>query len=312
LPENLILNEIYSQITQALNNANDELVSDRIGKSLKLIKSLISQARLNSHFSAAHQTSISKLKKPSTTKIGNNNSNSPCDDSYVSNDDDDDTEIRSTNKYPAMSSNFLLQKRFSLLNSSYIPQSTAATSKQQRSVSLKNQVYTKINDFCHQQQSPDEEASNIHSLRSSTDLDDFVESSSSQIKMISALSLIKYDDDFEENIAASSLNSNISNPSKTSDYDSGESPNSSDYNSDTDKLQLKEQYINNVEGVKKMERIKEDLLNGHGKVKNKSLPVVWHPDDIRSIHFLEHIHAWNFPIFQLYEKSDNNILSHVS
>lgn len=46
-----------------------------------------------------------------------------------------------------------------------------------------------------------------------------------------------YDDEDEDNAI---MSSNIaSNQNRTSDYDSGESPNSSDYNSDTDKLQLK-------------------------------------------------------------------------
>ena len=42
-------------------------------------------------------------------------------------------------------------------------------------------------------------------------------------------------DEDEDNIASVSLNSNVSNPSKTSDYESGESPNSdSDSDSDSD------------------------------------------------------------------------------
>lgn len=57
------------------------------------------------------------------------------------------------------------------------------------------------------------------------------------------LGLVKnrfYDED-EENTTGSSVNSNIScnQNNKTSDYESGESPTNSDYNSDTDKLQLK-------------------------------------------------------------------------
>lgn len=47
-----------------------------------------------------------------------------------------------------------------------------------------------------------------------------------------------YDED-EEPTTSSSLNSNVSSQNKTSDYESGESPTNSDYNSDTDKLQLK-------------------------------------------------------------------------
>lgn len=50
---------------------------------------------------------------------------------------------------------------------------------------------------------------------------------------------IKYDYEDEENTPGSSVNSNISCKNKTSDYESGESPTNSDYNSDTDKLQLK-------------------------------------------------------------------------
>lgn len=189
--------------------------------------------------------------------------------------------------------------------------------KHKRSVSLKNPDY-----FLNNEQKPREDAwsaldtlnqslskdpkntSDNESLQSLEDLSE----TSNQIKMLNVLNnLIKYNDDFDENIASGCLNSNHSNPSKTSDYDSGESPNSSDYNSDTDKLQLKEQYRSLENGnAKKMNKIKEEI----NAKKKQSL--TWSPDDIEDVHLLQYIHDWNFPIFQLYEKSQNNILSHVS
>lgn len=84
---------------------------------------------------------------------------------------------------------------------------------------------------------------------------------------------------------------------KTSDYESSESSSSSsDYSSDTDRLQLKETL--NCHQIK-MYKIKEE------QKASKT-------DDIKSISLLEQIDDWNFPIFQLYEKSKSNILSHVN
>lgn len=84
---------------------------------------------------------------------------------------------------------------------------------------------------------------------------------------------------------------------KTSDYESSESGlSSSDYNSDTDRLQLKENL--NCHQIK-MFKIKEE-------------PKASKADYIKSISLLEQIDDWNFPIFQLYEKSKSNILSHVN
>ncbi len=256
-----------------MRNAGEDLTSDRIFNSLKLIKRLINQVRLNSslidlYFTQPYQQHSSNLKKSSTTtiKLANNNSN----------DEDDNL---------SMTSQFLL-KRHSLINSAYTSLLTATK-------------YENSNEI----------TSNIPSLRSSIDLDDLVKPSTSQIKLNSSLNkFIKHDDEYEENTI---LNSKLLNLSKTSDYDSGESPNSSDYSSDTDKLQLKEQFVNNQSSITKMDQIKEDILNRHNKAK-KRYTNTWSPEKIRSIHLLEDIHAWNFPIFQLYEKSNNNILSHVS
>ena len=47
------------------------------------------------------------------------------------------------------------------------------------------------------------------------------------------------DEQLLSNLSSNINEINIEKINKTSDYDSGESPNSSDYNSDTDKLQLK-------------------------------------------------------------------------
>lgn len=114
-----------------------------------------------------------------------------------------------------------------------------------------------------------------------------------------------YDDEDEETTAASSLISNASNVNnRTSDYDSGESPNSSDYNSDTDKLQLKDlqyQYNNLSTSNKKLDEIKEE----------NSDKLSWQVSEISSIELLDYLHDWNFPIFQLNDKSNNHILSKV-
>jgi hypothetical protein len=65
--------------------------------------------------------------------------------------------------------------------------------------------------------------------------DEFLSSSKQTDERVSNRN--SYDDEDEDNAIMS--NNIASNQNRTSDYDSGESPNSSDYNSDTDKLQLK-------------------------------------------------------------------------
>lgn len=60
-----------------------------------------------------------------------------------------------------------------------------------------------------------------------------------------------------------------------------------------------------------MEQIKEEFNN------KKILPLgqinrTWSESDLKDIELLERIYDWNFPIFELSEKSNNNILSHVS
>ena len=60
-----------------------------------------------------------------------------------------------------------------------------------------------------------------------------------------------------------------------------------------------------------MEQIKEEFnnkkLQPFGKMKK-----TWNENDLKDIQLLERIYDWNFPIFELSDKSNNNILSHVS
>jgi hypothetical protein len=141
-------------------------------------------------------------------------------------------------------------------------------------------------------------------------------------------------DDYGEKI------NNCKNTCKTSDYDSAESPNNSDYNSDTDKLNITEQQnavfgevkqpksYHQLISLKKMSEIKS-LKEDDEKPNNKSFDnsesimisskdnndsnsKIWNVEDLESIDLLNYLHDWNFPIFQLNEKSNENVLSQVS
>lgn len=134
-----------------------------------------------------------------------------------------------------------------------------------------------------------------------------------------------------------------SNQVKTSDYESGESPTNSDYNSDTDKLNLKvikrfgsliensDSYIflkENQEMVsyhhsvcsQKLEQIKEEYNNGE-KRNNREIDshkksieddLIWQTEDLKNLDLLNYLHDWSFPIFQFYEISNHNVISQVS
>ena len=140
-------------------------------------------------------------------------------------------------------------------------------------------------------------------------------------------------------------NPDCSNQVKTSDYESGESPTNSDYNSDTDKLNLKViksfgsliensiSYIflkDNQEIIsyhhticsQKLEKIKEEYNNGNKKNQenNRSIDetknnfeddLLWQTDDLKDLDLLNYLHDWNFPIFQFFEKSNHNVISQV-
>ncbi len=132
---------------------------------------------------------------------------------------------------------------------------------------------------------------------------------------------------------------------KTSDYESGESPTNSDYNSDTDKfkhnphnlsqihnqkpgeecLSCNQQYHELV-SAKRLEEIKEEFIlssvaesspnykksdKQFKSILNYSNKKLWKEDDLKQIELLNYIHDWSFPIFELYEISKQNVLSHV-
>lgn len=140
-------------------------------------------------------------------------------------------------------------------------------------------------------------------------------------------------------------NSDNSSQVKTSDYESGESPTNSDYNSDTDKLNLKViksfgsliensiSYIflkDNQEIIsyhhsicsQKLKKIKEEYNNGNPKNKENNRLIdeskkyfeddlLWQTDDLKDLDLLNYLHDWNFPIFQFFEKSNHNVISQV-
>ncbi len=69
----------------------------------------------------------------------------------------------------------------------------------------------------------------------------------------------------------------------------------------------------------KLNEINEEILNNL-KIGSSSKPSnsdnsnqqkIWKENEINDIELLNYLHDWNFPIFQLYEKSDQFILSHV-
>lgn len=53
---------------------------------------------------------------------------------------------------------------------------------------------------------------------------------------------------------------------------------------------------------KKLDEIQEE---------NSSIKLPWHESETNQIELLDYLHDWNFPIFQLNEKTDNHILSKV-
>jgi hypothetical protein len=138
---------------------------------------------------------------------------------------------------------------------------------------------------------------------------------------------------------------------KTSDYDSGESPNSSDYNSDTDKLLMRNQITtqdnqirdelaqqskkstSSLWSIKAIEEFKEEILRTNPnkyfncKCTSKKKRIngdvttcsdteteidIWKMDDIQNSKTLERINEWNFPIFQFSEHSRHHVLSQVT
>ena len=56
---------------------------------------------------------------------------------------------------------------------------------------------------------------------------------------------------------------------------------------------------------KKLDEIKEE------KNQNSTNKLPWQLNDLNKLELLNYLHDWNFPIFQLNEKSNNHILSKV-
>jgi hypothetical protein len=56
---------------------------------------------------------------------------------------------------------------------------------------------------------------------------------------------------------------------------------------------------------KKLDEIKEE------NNQNSTNKLPWQLNDLSKLELLNYLHDWNFPIFQLYEKSNNHILSKV-
>ena len=67
--------------------------------------------------------------------------------------------------------------------------------------------------------------------------------------------------------------------------------------------ELQYQY-NNLSVGKILDEIKEESSSADSK-----LP--WQVDDLKSLDLLGYLHDWNFPIFQLNDKSNGHVLSKV-
>lgn len=308
-PDNLLLNEIQNQINDILNNNDEDILSDHIFKSLRVVNNLIVQAKMNSESSLNEHNSQKKVIKADNIKNTRNNNNNNNNEKKSSNKNENNNNITSK-----------LQKRFSLLNSSF-----KEAMKQDNLRNSKNQKFNHtrtnenwINNFDDNIQNAKNTSAN--NLTDDQNIDHLYEAST-QIKMLNILNnLIKYNED-SDNISTHQTQLNINHQKgnqnvtknenmngfnkSTSDYESGESPNSSDCNSDTDKLQLKEYHKNN-----RMIKIKEELIDHKRKkcLNTKQSTV----EDIKKIDLLENIDDWNFPIFELYEKANYNILSHMA
>ncbi|RNA15771.1 cGMP-inhibited 3 -5 -cyclic phosphodiesterase A [Brachionus plicatilis] len=130
---------------------------------------------------------------------------------------------------------------------------------------------------------------------------------------------------FDDDIITNSPDS--SNQVKTSDYESGESPTNSDYNSDTDKLNLKDnqEIVSYHHSIcsQKLEQIREEYNNGEKKnhANNSEMgnhkksiddELLWQTEDLKYLELLNYLHDWNFPIFKFYEKSNQNVISQMA
>ena len=74
-------------------------------------------------------------------------------------------------------------------------------------------------------------------------------------------------------------------------------------------------HYHEIQSAKPLDQIKEDIVAGNNSRKI-SYPYelskrIWKPEEVSKIEILERIYDWSFPIFQLYEISSQNILSHV-
>lgn len=186
---------------------------------------------------------------------------------------------------------------------------------QERHIVSHKRLSVEDNYICKQQRSRSLKSQNLRmgnilKLVTSPDSEDYNETKSKANLNLNLENMIgRYNDSLKERLINESL---VKNADKTSDYDSGESPNSSDYNSDTDKLQNKDKYHDKQDSYdNKMEQIKEEFnnkkLQPFGKMKK-----TWNENDLKDIQLLERIYDWNFPIFELSDKSNNNILSHMA
>ena len=298
-PEILLVNEVQTHVNHLLAHGEHQTF-----ESLKTVKKLIVQLKKSLEWN--YESLSSQMKQAD---------NEPCSTA----DEDDDADQQ---QQQALSSEAKSPKSKRVLANPFYKRSSLIdcmlSSKQQqlRSFSLKNSLIT-------QHTAPTgslgtEMFANPNDRAEQGDLDLFKRNFSKH----------DYDDEDEDNIASVSLNSNVSNPSKTSDYESGESPNS---DSDSDKLKVssgksaasiwkcfylfvfeKEQQ----HACKRLEEIKEELFNslGHknrGQGSSESQLVEWNEADLKGIELLNYLHDWNFPIFELYEKSQQNILSQV-
>lgn len=123
----------------------------------------------------------------------------------------------------------------------------------------------------------------------------------------------------------------------TSDYESGESPTNSDYNSDTDKLHLQDpNHLNDCACMKMpnqinintndtninssfLQKLEEISEQDNKSESSTSSDLEWHPFEPNT-HALQklgpdqyNLQDWNFPIFRFYEDSSKkNILSQVT
>ena len=207
-------------------NNKDTLLKEYICKSLQVIKSLIVQAKRNSESS----TPATELTIANTS-----------DDQTDTNEEPTNIHKKCTNNSNTAKPDDLIadpMRRLDLLNASFTP-----VIKAQRTVSLNNHV----SHFASQMSGPDKTQPVHHAQGAS--LPDTGNMFSQLEKLIRTDSV----DSSPPTNATPNGNNN-----KTSDYESSES-NNSDYGSDTDRLQFKE----NLHQIK-MSKIKEEPTSRTG------------------------------------------------